>query len=114
MNKILIVDDSRYMLALLEMFFEDLDYTVVKASNGEEALAAFLKDPADIIVTDIQMPGMDGLELIKYVRQNFNHTKILAYSGADNSTSNNGYCGFDYWGIWWLDVFITAIKVSVA
>ncbi len=66
---ILLVDDETAQLMLLRMLLEQQDYTVVTATNGQEALELFRKNPnIRLVVTDIHMPIMDGYELIQNIR----------------------------------------------
>ena len=73
---ILVVDDEQDMLALLKRSLEpELDCVVETASSGEAALKKFSGGRFDIVLADIKMPGMNGLELIK--RDNKNQTVIM-------------------------------------
>ena len=65
MKSVLIVDDREQELYLLQKVLEGHGYTVLSASNGEEALQAARKNPPDIIVSDIMMPVMDGFRLCR-------------------------------------------------
>jgi CheY-like chemotaxis protein len=65
MNRILIVDDLAENRYLLEKLLEGNGYEIMAANNGTEALAAALKTPPDIVISDILMPGMDGFALCR-------------------------------------------------
>ena len=71
-KKILIVDDSATMRQLLIMALSKLDgvgrLAVVEACDGEDAFAKFTSERFDLVLTDIKMPNLDGLELIKRIR----------------------------------------------
>jgi len=70
-RSILIVDDEQDMLDLLKRSLEpDLDCRVTTATSGEEALKRLAKDAFDLVLADIKMPGMDGLELLEIVKRN--------------------------------------------
>ena len=72
MLKILIADDELYISQLIYKMvdWEARDITVVgMVSNGKEALEAIEQHKPDIVITDIRMPGMDGLELVKYTKE---------------------------------------------
>ncbi|WDP86782.1 MAG: response regulator [Desulfobacter sp.] len=67
-NKILIVDDEEIIVRLLSMSLRSDGYETVTAGNGEEALEVLKAQSPDIVVTDIKMPVMDGLELLKQIK----------------------------------------------
>ncbi len=69
MSKILIVDDNNNMCFLLKSFLEDMEYDVLTSNNGKNALSKVKRDKPDIILLDIRMPGMDGLEVLWKIRQ---------------------------------------------
>lgn len=74
---ILIADDSATMRAMLVAIVEALgDYHIVEASSGFEALRLLPRDHVDLIMTDINMPDINGLELISYLRNNQNYKDI--------------------------------------
>jgi CheY-like chemotaxis protein len=64
-RKVLVVDDDRLNLTLLQIGLKHKDYDVLAAENGEQALAILKAEKVDIIVLDIQMPKMNGYELVK-------------------------------------------------
>ncbi|HEY5522124.1 MAG TPA: response regulator [Desulfuromonadaceae bacterium] len=74
---ILIADDSASMRAFLVAIVEALgDYQIVEASSGFEALRLLPRDRVDLILTDINMPDINGLELISYLRNHPNYKDI--------------------------------------
>jgi two-component system chemotaxis response regulator CheY len=75
MRRILVTEDSATMRSLLIATIESCgDYEVVEASSGFEALRLLPREKVDLIITDINMPDINGLELISYVRKNANYT----------------------------------------
>jgi len=71
---ILIADDSPTMRAMLVSTIEMLgDYRIVEASSGFEALRLLPREKVDLILTDINMPDINGLEFISYLRNNSNY-----------------------------------------
>ena len=78
MQHILIVEDSPTMRALLTSALEDLEVPVkiTEAESGFEALRLLPRDSYDLIVTDINMPDINGLELISFVRNNASYRAI--------------------------------------
>jgi len=74
---ILIVDDSRAMRAMLTSTLESLaDCRVVEASSGFEAMRLLPREKVDLVLTDINMPDINGLELISYMRDSPNYRDI--------------------------------------
>jgi len=68
-KRVLIVDDEEDIRNILKDQFEELHYEVVTASNGQIALDKTLESSFDVIVSDIRMPEMDGLTLVKNIRE---------------------------------------------
>ena len=64
MPTLMIVEDESPLCMLYQQEFEDLGYEVVIATSGQEALAAVGKHAVDVVVLDIAMPGMDGIEAL--------------------------------------------------
>ena len=67
-EKILVVDDEANMLALCESVLRKEGYVVVCAASAEEALALLETDSVDLLIADLRLPGMDGLELVQRVK----------------------------------------------
>lgn len=77
---ILIADDSASMRAMLVAVVEALgEYQIVQATSGFEALRLLPRDHVDLILTDINMPDINGLELISYLRTNPNYKNIPVF-----------------------------------
>jgi two-component system, chemotaxis family, chemotaxis protein CheY len=79
--RILVVDDDNAIRLLLRSMLERRGHSVVEAENGAEGLQYYRTAPADLVITDIQMPVMDGLQMIKALRDDFPTAKIIAISG---------------------------------
>ena len=82
MTKILVVDDELTIRSLFEEVLKDANHSVKSASNGKEALAILKKETFDLLITDIIMPELDGLELIREIRKTSPDIKIIAMSGG--------------------------------
>ena len=67
--KVLLVDDDEIVLDYLSLFIGAAGYEVVRATNGQDALTSMQQDFAQIVMLDIGMPGMDGLELCRAIRR---------------------------------------------
>jgi two-component system response regulator (stage 0 sporulation protein F) len=68
MKKILLVDDEKNILIVYREEFEDEGYQVVSASNGEEGLAKYKDEKPDIVILDILMPGMNGIQVLRKMK----------------------------------------------
>ena len=78
-RKILVVDDDSTSRRLMSHILNREGYDVATASNGVEALELMADDPAEILITDRMMPNMDGVELLKAVRQSpiYGHIPVI-------------------------------------
>jgi DNA-binding response OmpR family regulator len=68
-KRILLVDDEESIQLLYREEFEDEGFTVDSAYNGIDALAKFQKDPPDLVILDINMPGMNGIEVLRQMKE---------------------------------------------
>ena len=76
-KKILITEDSPTMRSLIISTLADLgDFEIVEAANGFEALRILPREKVDLIITDINMPDINGLELVSFVKNNPNYRSI--------------------------------------
>ena len=82
MATILIIDDEEGIRALLRTTLEAAGYEVLEAANGRQGLALYRLRPTDLIITDILMPELNGLDLILALTRQFLHAKVIAISGA--------------------------------
>jgi DNA-binding NtrC family response regulator len=82
MANILIVDDEPDILHLLRRILERFGHKVHQAPDGRTALRMYAGNPADVVITDILMPEMDGLEFLTRVREAFPDARIIALSGG--------------------------------
>jgi len=79
-KKILIVEDNPQNMRLVEMALSAESYFLLEATNGEEALEMAKKERPDLIIMDVQLPKMSGLEVTRKLREipEFNRTPIIA------------------------------------
>jgi len=82
MSSILLVDDEPLLRQNLSRFLEMLGHDVLVAANGKEALSVIEDSPVDLVVTDVNMPDMDGLELINALRGRTPPLPIIVMSGG--------------------------------
>lgn len=92
MNKrILLVEDEERMRILISDYFKREGYTIFEAANGVEAIKAFEKEKADIIILDIMMPFMDGWDVCKIIRKTSNVPIILLTAKSEEDDKLLGY-----------------------
>lgn len=80
-DTICLVDDEPGILKTLSELLEDEGYQVTSAKSGMDALDVIRQDPPDLVFLDIWMPDLDGLEVLKRVRQQFPHMLVIVMSG---------------------------------
>lgn len=82
MKSILIIDDDEAVLQLFSGYLGRKGYTVFQAANGREGLRQLESARPDVVITDIMMPEMDGLEIIRELRKERPDIPIIAISGG--------------------------------
>jgi len=85
-GKVLIVDDQYGIRLLLYEVFSKEGYQVFQAANGKEALEIVKKESPDIVLLDMKIPGMDGLEILKHIKkinEEINVIMMTAYGELD-------------------------------
>ncbi|BAQ09529.1 DNA-binding response regulator [Bacillus sp. OxB-1] len=95
MNKILIVDDDPNILELVNIHLVQAGYSVMKASNGEEALKLVETDLPDLAVVDVMMPGMDGYTLTQRLREEDLPVLLLTAKGELEDKERGFLAGSD-------------------
>jgi len=71
-KKILVVDDEPQIVKALKAYLENASYKVVTAADGKSALTAFSREKPDFVILDLNLPGMDGLDVCKAIRRDSN------------------------------------------
>lgn len=89
--KILVVDDEERIRRLLRMYLEREDYIVEDADNGEEALALALENDYDLILLDIMMPGMDGIQVCEELRKQKATPVIMLTAKGEEANRIQGF-----------------------
>lgn len=85
MARILVVDDEPDICEILLEILRQAGHQVRVASDGDSALAVLRGEPFDLILTDIFMPGKEGIETIMEIHRDFPGVKIIAMSGGGHS-----------------------------
>ncbi len=80
-DKILLADDEEGIRKVLGISLMDSGYEVLMAKNGEEALALFAREHPPIVLTDIKMPGMNGIEVLKQIKAMSPETEVIMITG---------------------------------
>ena len=76
-RRVLIAEDDATIRQLYSLILKNSGYEVVEAEDGQEALDKFLDQPCDMVITDMNMPRMGGLELIQRLRRNYPDVYIM-------------------------------------
>ncbi len=82
--RILLVDDDRALLDVLTLAFDDAGFVVTTATDGTSALAKTKSESPDAVVSDVNMPGLDGFALCRKLRDAGNHVPIILLTSRDN------------------------------
>ena len=99
MRKILVVDDEIGIRQSLKKILEKEGYEVLTASNGEEAFKVIRSDAVDLLISDIRMAGMDGLELLKVCKSVSPYTEVImitGYASVDTAVDSMKQGAYDY------------------
>jgi CheY-like chemotaxis protein len=116
--RILLVDDRPENLLALEAILSALNQELVRASSGEEALRALLKDEYALILLDVQMPGMDGFETAAQIKARARTRDIpIIFLTAVDTDAHNAYRGYAAGGADYItkpfDPWVLRAKVQV-
>lgn len=83
MRTILVVDDEPSISTLLQFNLKQAGYHVISADDGRQALDIALNDPIDLIILDLMLPGMDGMDVCKHLRQEKIDVPIIMLTAKD-------------------------------
>jgi len=98
-NRILVVDDEESIRAVLTEVLIDDGFRVTQAANGLEALEVLQDVPHSLVISDIKMPGMTGIELLKKIKQTIPATEVIiitSYASLDTAIEALRYGAYDY------------------
>lgn len=91
-GRILVVDDEKDILRALEFILSREGYSVTTAVSGEEAIELLKKEEFDLVLTDLRMPGMDGMEVLEKNPS----TKTFNYGNNNDCLCNSRICCAGY------------------
>ena len=98
-QSILVVDDEAKMRRLLEIMLTQLGYMVYQAADGQEALDFLSTQVVDLVITDLRMPRIDGIELLRQLREQENDVSVIvvtAYGTVETAVNTMKYGACDY------------------
>jgi len=96
---VLIVDDEPEIRSMLHEFFEDKGYRVLMAGNGEQALLAVKEEAPGLVLLDIRMPNMDGVETLRLIKEMRPETVVVmisAYATIETAKQTLKLGAYDY------------------
>ena len=100
-KKVLAVDDSKTMRDMVAFTLSDAGFEVIKAEDGQNALSVLGNDKVDLVITDVNMPNMNGIELFKALRSNPVHKStpilILTTESGDGLKAEGKSAGATGW-----------------
>lgn len=84
MTKVMLIDDNGALRLILSDMLEEMECSVIEAKDGVEAMRLAARKKPDLIVTDIMMPNMDGIQTINELRRCYGEIPIIAISGGQS------------------------------
>lgn len=98
-EKVLIVDDEKNIRLMLRHCLEGNDYIVESAVNGEDALDKLKEEEYDLVLLDMKLPGMSGMEVLRWINFNSNNTAVImitAFGTIESAVEAMKMGAFDY------------------
>lgn len=83
MKTLLVVDDETEICDFLKAFFEDRDFRVKTAHSGAVAIQEIAAVKPQVVLLDIQMPGMDGMTVLRKIKENFPEVKVIMVTAVE-------------------------------
>ncbi|MFH2001914.1 MAG: response regulator [Planctomycetota bacterium] len=88
-NRILIIEDDDQVRSMLRYQLEEAGFEVYEASDGRKGLDRFHETPSPLVITDLIMPDVEGIETIRELKKNDSEVKIIAISGGGRVNPDN-------------------------
>jgi len=85
-KNILVVDDNKFLRIAVSKMLSRLGYEVLSADSGENGLSIFLKNKFDVVLSDYEMPGMDGVAFACSIKKSSPSTQVVIMTGAGRET----------------------------
>jgi len=85
-KKILIIDDDKTLLDILSQLFDRLGCEPICAGSGDDGLHLFMKKRPEVVLTDFDMPGMDGITLAYHIKAIYPDTLVILMTGHDRTS----------------------------
>lgn len=86
-NRVMFVDDEEGVRVSWKRYFEDRGFSVATAADGASAIEELSRRPADVVVSDLRMPGIDGLQLLEWINERQPDTRFILFTGyGDKAT----------------------------
>jgi DNA-binding response OmpR family regulator len=83
MKNLLVVDDESEICEFLKLFFEERGFNVGIAVSGAEAIESVQKMPPHVVLLDVNMPGMDGINTLKRIKEGFPQVKVIMITALE-------------------------------
>lgn len=94
-KKILVVDDEKRVTETLEGFFKAKGYEMFTALSGDEAVQIVKKEPIEMVLLDMKMPGLNGMEVLKIIKEQYPKTKVIVVTAYNDYKDKAGQLGAD-------------------
>lgn len=85
MARVIVIDDQEPIRRIVRSALERAGHEVLEAGDGELGLQLLERHAADVVVSDIFMPGMDGIQMLRQIRKQFPDVKVIVMSGGDST-----------------------------
>ncbi len=98
-TRVLLVDDEKDFVEMLSLRLEEVGERVTPAHSGQECLESLEKDNIDVVVLDIKMPGMDGIETLREIKKRFPIVEVIMLTGhgtTETAVEGMKLGAFDY------------------